>query len=449
MACIKAAWCKNKKLSKQIAGIAPGSPAAHSKIAVGDVLLSINGHAIADVLDYRFHATERKLKLQLQRGDKQYTAKIRKDEYDDLGLEFADGLMDKQTPCQNKCIFCFIDQLPRGLRKPLYFKDDDARLGFLFGNYITLTNLTDHDVQRIIAMRLSPINISVHTTNPALRCTMMGNAHAGDCLRYLHDFAAAGLEINCQLVLCPGINDGDELRRSLHDLLQLPTVKSIAAVPVGLTKHREKLHPLTPFTREQAQQVIDVFNEYQAVGADANPPGVELAPADEFFLLAEQDIPPVEYYGEFRQLENGVGMWALFKDDMLAAIQDNYALRITHYALRIVTGKAAAPLLQFFVDELQKVWHNISIDVQPITNDFLGEHITVAGLLTARDVIAQLVGTDGNPPATVLLPQTMFNHEGVTLDAYTAKDIARELDMPVKVVPCDAQSLIDAISCGE
>ena len=435
MACTKAAWCKNKKLSKQIAGIVPGSPAAHSKIAVGDVLLSINGQAIADVLDYRFHATERKLKLQLQRGDKVYHVKIRKDEYDDLGLEFADGLMDKQTPCQNKCVFCFIDQLPRGLRKPLYFKDDDARLGFLFGNYITLTNLTDHDVQRIIAMRLSPINVSVHTTNPALRCGMMGNPHAGDCLRWLHDFAAAGLELNCQLVLCPGMNDGNELRRSLHDLLQLPTVKSIAAVPVGLTKYRENLHPLQPFTQAQAQAVIET------VGAAITPPGVEICAADEFFLLADQPIPNLDYYGEFRQLENGVGMWALLRDDMLDILH-NLPAEPAARSCVLATGKAAYPLMQFFVDELRKIWHNIDVYVQAITNDFLGEHITVAGLLTAQDVIAQLHGTC----RTVLLPSAMFNHDGVTLDDYIAEDIARELGVTVHVVPNDAQSLIEVLT---
>jgi len=439
----KAAWWPNKKLSKQIAGIAPGSPAAHSKLAVGDVLLSINGNAIHDVLDYRFHAAERKLKLQLQRGEKIYTAKIRKDQYDDLGLDFANGLMDKQTPCKNRCIFCFIDQLPRGLRKPLYFKDDDARLGFLFGNYITLTNLTDHDVQRIIAMRLSPINVSVHTTNPALRCQMMGNPHAGDCLRYLHDFAAAGLELNCQLVLCPGINDGDELRRSLRDLLQLPTVKSIAAVPVGITKHRDGLHPLEPFTCQQAQQVIDIFEEFRT-------PSCELCAADEFFLLAEQLIPDLDYYGDMRQLENGVGMWALLRDDMLDLLQHLPPEPADPRPAILITGIAAAPLMQFFIDELQKVWHNISIEVQAITNDFLGEHITVAGLLTAQDVIAQLqrlsasTAKRGAPPQ-VVLPAAMFNHEGVTLDDYTAEDIARALDMPVHVVANDAQSLIDAL----
>lgn len=431
---------------------------------MGDVLLSINGHAIADVLDYRFYATERKLKLTLQRGEKQYRATIRKAQYDDLGLEFADGLMDKQASCKNKCTFCFIDQLPRGLRKALYFKDDDARLGFLFGNYITLTNLTDHDVQRIITMRLSPINVSVHTTNPVLRCNMMGNPRAGDCLRYLQAFADAGLELNCQLVLCPGINDGDELRRSLRDLLQLPTVKSIAAVPVGLTKHRDKLHPLEPFTREQAKQVIDIFAEFRTSIC-------EVCAADEFFLLAEQDVPPVEYYGDFRQLENGVGMWALFKEDMLAAIEENAQCTMRNAQFILVTGKAAYPLLQFFIDEMRKMWHNrrrelnsdttrlahseatcspqawhnIDIRVQAITNDFLGEHITVAGLLTAKDVIAQVNAQLKPCNATVLLPAVMFNHDDVTLDDYTAEDIAHELDMPVRVVACDAQHLIEVL----
>ena len=406
---------------------------------MGDVLLSINGHPIHDILDYRFHATAPKLKLTLSRNGRTYTTKIKKDEYDDLGLEFEHGLMDDQHACQNNCVFCFIDQLPPGLRDSLYFKDDDARLGFLFGNYITLTNLTQQDVQRIITMRLSPINVSVHTMNPALRCRMMGNARAGEVLQYLTQFAQAGLDLNIQLVLCPGINDGDELRRSLKELLKLPTVKSIAAVPVGLTKFRKDLPPLRPFTRQEAQDVIDIFDEFR----NGQP---ELYPSDEFFLLAKTQIPGVDYYCEFRQLENGVGLWALLKDDMLAVLAENMQCTIQDTQFILATGVVAQPLLQFFVDELRKVWHNIDISVQAITNDFLGEHITVAGLLTAQDVIKQLSDLSGIANCELLLPAAMFNQDGLTLDGMTAEDIAQALEVQVKVVANDAQALLDTLT---
>ncbi|MDR2688057.1 MAG: DUF512 domain-containing protein, partial [Oscillospiraceae bacterium] len=261
-----------------ISSVTPNSPAARVKIAPGDVLLSINDHAIEDVLDYRFYAAERKLKLFLRRGGKEYAIKIRKDEYGDLGLEFADGLMDKQRQCKNRCVFCFIDQLPPGLRESLYFKDDDARLGFLFGNYITLTNLTDREAARIVEMRLSPVNVSVHTMDPALRRRMMGNPRAGESLAYLEKFARAGIDLNIQLVLCPGWNDGEALRFTLRELLKLPTVRSIAAVPVGLTKYREGLAELRPFTKEEANDVITIFEAFRCESA-------ELCASDEFFLL--------------------------------------------------------------------------------------------------------------------------------------------------------------------
>jgi len=429
--------------------------AALKKIACGDNLLRINGHEIHDVLDYRFYAAERRLVLDLQRPNgKQYKVRIRKDEYDDLGLEFAGGLMDAQRHCKNKCVFCFIDQMPPGLRESLYFKDDDARLGFLFGNYITLTNMTDREAARIAGMRLSPVNVSVHTMNPALRCRMMGNPKAGESLAYLDLFARAGIDLNIQLVLCPGWNDGGELRFSLQELCKLPTVRSIAAVPVGLTKHREHLTELRPFTKKEAQAVIDIFNEYRNEN-------IEICCSDEFFLLAERDMPGVEYYGDFRQIENGVGLWASFRQDVLEALAEaqkapfacegggpdgSRRRRLDRGVLTLATGLAAAPLLRFVVDETQKIWHNIHVKVWPVENRFFGARITVAGLLTGRDVIEQLRGV--NLGEMLLLPAAMFNRDGLTLDGMTLEGISRALGVPVKIVKCDASGLLEAIVGG-
>ena len=420
----------------KIVNVIPDSPAAGSKIAAGDVLLSINGHLIEDVLDYRFYAAERKLKLVLLRDKKEFTVKIRKEEYGDIGLQFADGLMDSQRHCKNKCVFCFIDQLPPGLRESLYFKDDDARLGFLFGNYITLTNLTDREAQRIIGMRLSPVNVSVHTMNPALRCRMMGNPRAGESLVYLDQFARAGLDLNIQLVLCPGWNDGEELRFTLRELRKLPTVRSIAAVPVGLTKYRENLTPLRPFTKEEAQNVIAIFDDFRCED-------IEICASDEFFLLAGQDMPGPEYYGEFRQIENGVGLWTSFRGDTLDAIW-NSEFKIRNEAhITIATGIAAAPLLRFLVDECKKIWHNIHINVRPVENRFFGERITVAGLLAGQDIVGQLRGIDLGE--RLLLPAAMFNLDGLTLDGLTIGEISNALGVPVTAVKNDAEEFLKAV----
>jgi len=428
-------------LPAKIVNVIPDSPAARSKIAAGDVLLSINNHAIEDVLDYRFYAAERKLKLVLLRDKKEFAVKIRKDEYDDPGLEFADGLMDSQRHCKNKCVFCFIDQLPPGLRESLYFKDDDARLGFLFGNYITLTNLTDREAQRIIDMRLSPVNVSVHTMNPALRCRMMGNPGAGESLAYLDQFARAGLDLNIQLVLCPGWNDGEELRFTLRELRGLPTVRSIAAVPVGLTKYREGLTELRPFTKTQAQAVIDIFDEMH--NAQCTMHNIELCASDEFFLLAEKEMPNIEYYGEFRQIENGVGLWASFREDLLDAIQNSeFGIRNEAY-VTVATGIAAAPLLRFLVDECKKIWHNIHINVRPVENRFFGERITVAGLLAGQDVVGQLRGADLGE--RLLLPAAMFNRDGLTLDGMTIGEISDALGVPTRAVRNNAEEFLEAV----
>ena len=339
-----------------ITGVAAGSPAARRGIRAGDELLRMNGHDIEDVLDYRFYMGEAALTLTLSREGKKRLLRLHKRPEEDPGLEFATYLMDAQHSCRNRCIFCFIDQLPPGMRESLYFKDDDSRLSFLFGNYVTLTNLSEHEIQRIIAMHISPINISVHTTNPALRCRMMGNRFAGDRLEVMRRFAAAGIRMECQLVLCPGVNDGEELARTMEDLAALaPAVESVAAVPVGLTRYRQGLPALRMYTREEAAAVVrqlEAFGE-RMLAAHGNR---IFYPADEFYLQAGLPVPEDEaYYGDFSQLENGVGMTALLKAQFRRAMEactgEPRGSRLT-----LATGAAARPLLEELAGEAKARW---------------------------------------------------------------------------------------------
>jgi len=420
----------------KIMSVENGSIAARAGIGAGDTITSINGREVNDVLDYRFLISDERLSVALADGS---VHTIKKEQYADIGLEFESYLMDSERTCRNKCVFCFVDQMPPGMRETLYFKDDDSRLSFLFGNYITLTNLTDREASRVIQMRLSPVNVSVHTMDPQLRCRMMGNPHAGECLRYLDRFARAGIDLNIQLVLCPGWNDGEALRFALRELRKLPTVRSIAAVPVGLTKYRENLTELRPFTKEEAMAVIDIFDEFRSES-------IEVCASDEFFLHTGQEMPGVEYYGEFRQIENGVGLWASFRQDVLEAIRNSeFGIR-NETRITIATGVAAEPLLRFLVDEMQKTWHNIHINVRPVENRFFGEHITVAGLLTGRDVVEQLRGESLSE--RLLLPAAMFNRDGLTLDGMTLEEISQALGVPVRAVGNDAEELQRAIVGG-
>ena len=295
-------------MSVSITDVESASYAYNAGIRAGDELVSINGHEIFDFLDYRFFIQSKKLSLELRRYGVASSAKIRKgSEFSDIGLGFETYLMDKQHSCKNKCIFCFIDQMPKGLRDTLYFKDDDSRLSFLFGNYITLTSLSEREAQRIVDMHISPMNISVHTMNPELRVKMMKNPKAGESLKYIKMFSDAGIEMNTQLVLCPGINDGEELRFSLSELAKYtPAVESIAAVPVGVTKFREGLFPLRPYTKEEACEVIDIMDEFNAHFAWFNNGRILAYPSDEFYLIAERDFPSESFYGDYAQLDNGV-----------------------------------------------------------------------------------------------------------------------------------------------
>ncbi len=430
-------------MSVLISDVAKGSYADKKGIKSGDILYSINGNAIEDVLDYRFFIGERRLVLVLERDGKMKRTVIRKKEEDEIGLEFNTYLMDKQRSCKNKCIFCFIDQMPKGMRETLYFKDDDSRMSFLFGNYITLTNITEHEVERIIKMHISPINISVHTTNPELRVKMMNNRRAGDSLKILYKLAEAGVKINCQLVLCPGINDGDELKRSISDLVALhPSVASVACVPVGLTKFRDGLAPLEGYDKDSAIATLDIIEKMGDECVEKLGERIVYA-SDEFYITARRPLPNSQYYGDFDQLDNGVGLCALLEDEFKQAVEmaddNNYKSNCT-----IVTGVAAAPLLTRLVDIAKEKWHNIECDVVPVVNDYFGHKITVAGLLTATDIINQLKGRPLGK--RLLLPVAMFRSEGdITLDDYTAEDIEQALGVKVIKTANDGFELLNAI----
>jgi putative radical SAM enzyme (TIGR03279 family) len=429
----------------EITGVLKGTPAARHGIRVGDKLIAINGNLIVDVLDYRYYLCEKKLVLSLCRDGEEFSVNIKKGEYDDIGLEFETFLMDKKHSCRNKCIFCFIDQLPRGMRDTLYFKDDDSRLSFLQGNYITMTNLSDEDVERIIKMKMSPINISVHTTNPELRVKMLKNPNAAKSLDYLRRFAEAGTEIGCQIVLCRGINDGEELARSMHDLAAYyPAVKSVSIVPAGMTRFREEkgLYPLTPFTKEEAAAVVkqvETFAEYclAAYGTRIFYVG------DELYLEAGLPIPDADYYEEFHQLEDGVGMIASTKQEFFAALEDADADDRAR-EISIATGVAAYPLMCELSEALTKKYPNIKIHVYEIKNHYFGELVTVAGLVTGKDLLEQL---KGKPLGEALyITQNMLRHEGdLFLCGMSIDELSESLGVEICQTSSDGYDVFDAL----
>ncbi len=434
-------------MSVVICSVMKGSPAWRAGIRAEDTLVSINENDIVDVLDYRFYEGEERLTLTyINKKGKQKTVRIRKNEDDELGLIFDSYLMDAQHSCQNKCIFCFIDQMPKGMRDTLYFKDDDSRLSFLFGNYITLTNLTEHEISRIIKMHISPVNISVHTTNPELRCKMMNNRFAGETLGIIKRFDEAGIKMNFQLVLVPGYNDGAELERSLRDLLDFENVLCIASVPVGLTKYRDGLTKIEPFNKKTAGEVIDITEKIAAEALEKRGEKLIFA-ADEFYLKAEREIPGAEYYDDFHQLDNGVGMWALFKKDVNEALE-NYSAPETARDFSCVTGVAAYPLIKWAVDRATNKWHNLSGRVFAIENNFFGEKITVAGLVTGKDIIEQLKGKELG--SELLIPSNMLRFErDLFLDNTSVEDLEKALGVKVKIIEPDGYSFVEAICSDE
>ena len=425
----------------------PNSPADAAGIQAGETLVSLNGNTIMDVLDYRFYETDSRLTVTVRNPQgEERSISIRKGQYETLGLEFETYLMDKQHSCRNKCIFCFIDQLPKGMRESLYFKDDDSRLSFLFGNYITLTNLREHEISRIIKMHISPINVSVHTTNPELRCKMMGNRFAGDSLRHLMRFAEAGVHLNAQLVLCPGINDGPELERTLNDLFALgENLQSIACVPVGLTRYRDSLYPLQPYTRETAEQTLQQIEAFGETFLRERGSRVVYA-SDEFYLMAGRPIPQPEFYEDFAQLENGVGLLSSLREEFQFALEDaeEGGFPQKERKVTMVTGEGAYPFLNRMLDELRGKCDTIECNLVPVRNDFFGGGVNVAGLLTGQDVLAQL--KDRDLGEELLIPSVMLRQQGdVFLDDLSPADLEKAFGVPVHPVHNDGQQMLDAI----
>lgn len=425
-----------------ISSVTPGSSADRCGIKAGDTLVSLNGNDIVDVLDYRFYQLERELTVEYISQEEKYTVNVRKTEYEELGLEFDTYLMDKEHSCHNKCIFCFIDQMPKGMRDTLYFKDDDSRLSFLFGNYITLTNLTQHEIDRIIKMHISPVNVSVHTTNPELRCMMMNNRFAGESLGIIKKFTDAGIVVNCQLVICPGINDGKELSRSISDLEQMG-VSSIAVVPVGLTDHREGLYPLTPFDKSSAKAVIDIVNEFG--DAFVSKLGHRLVfCADELYIKAGLDIPEPDYYEDFPCLDNGVGLIALLRDEFAFALEDEAGDSTLVRNKTIACGESAAGYLKELCDSMHEKFPNVHVNVVPVINDFFGHMINVSGLVVGKDLISQLKGK--NLGCEVLIPVCMLRSgEDVFLDDVTTTQAQQELNTQITAVENSGDALLAAI----
>ncbi|MBS5702845.1 MAG: DUF512 domain-containing protein [Butyricicoccus pullicaecorum] len=430
-------------MASKIVSVDAGSPCARAGIEAGETLLKIDGAPIRDVLDLKFYSYDSRVTLTVEGADGAVRqVRVRKAEGQPLGLNFEHYLMDKMKRCSNRCVFCFIDQLPKGMRETLYVKDDDARLSFLMGNYISMTNLSEEDVQRILRMHISPINISVQTTNPELRVKMLQNRRAGEALALLPRFAGAGITMNCQLVVCEGLNDGEELRRSLHDLEALfPAVNSISVVPFGQTRHREGLYPLKATTPEGAGNILDIVESFAAACLEKH--GTRLAwCGDELYLKAGRPLPDAGYYEDFTQFENGIGMLPLFCEEFRLALPD-YAGR-TPRPFTIATGKAAGPTLAKLIDEARAVCDNLSGKVVEIRNDFFGHGVSVAGLITGQDLAAQLEGRDLGE--RVLISANMLRDGGdVFLDDTTPAEVSARIGVPVVPVEIDGADLLAKI----
>ena len=438
-----------KEKGHLIARIEPGSIAEEMEIEAGDRLLEINGQAVEDVFDYQYLTQDEYVEVLVAKpSGEEWLLEIDKDYEEDLGIIFENGLMDDYRSCSNKCIFCFIDQMPPGMRPTLYFKDDDSRLSFLQGNYVTLTNMSDRDVERIIKYHMSPINISFQTTNPGLRCRMLHNRFAGEALKKVDRFYEAGIEMNGQIVLCKGFNDGEELERSIRDLTRyLPHLKSVSVVPVGLSKYRDGLEPLEPFEREDAKAVIGQIRRWQEKLYPEY--GLHFVHAsDEWYVLAGEELPPEETYDGYLQLENGVGMLRLMMEefeDAMERLSQPGALegRILSGTYSSVTGQISYPYIRRMADRIMERFPDIRILVYPIRNDFFGERITVTGLLTGQDILAQLEGKELGE--ILCLPENLLRSgEHVLLDDITVEEIAGTLQVRTDIVKSSGYDFVDA-----
>lgn len=433
-----------KKHEHIVKSLIPGGIGEELGIEPGDKLLAINGSEIQDVFDYYYYEESEQLLLLIEKPDgEEWELEIEKDEDESLGIEFDQSLMDEYRSCRNKCMFCFIDQMPKGMRETLYFKDDDSRLSFLQGNYITLTNMSDHDVERIVKYRLEPINISFQTTNPELRCKMLHNRFAGEALKKVDILYRGQIEMNGQIVLCKGVNDGEELERTIRDLTgYLPYLKSVSIVPVGLTKYRDGLYPLEPFTKEDAREVLSVIHRWQEKIYQEH--GIHMIHAgDEWYVLAEEEVPEEERYDGYLQLENGVGMMRLLFNEVqeaLSAVTGDERQR----EISLATGRLMYLYIGKILEEIRKKFPNITTHLYAIRNDFFGERITVSGLITGQDLTGQLKGQPLGE--RLLLPCNMLKiGEPVFLDDFTLEEVENSLQVKTDIVKPSGQDLLDAV----
>lgn len=433
-----------KKHEHIVKSLMPGGIGEELGIEPGDKLLAINGNEIQDVFDYYYYEESEQLLLLIEKPDgEEWELEIEKDEDESLGIEFDQSLMDEYRSCRNKCMFCFIDQMPKGMRETLYFKDDDSRLSFLQGNYITLTNMSDHDVERIVKYRLEPINISFQTTNPELRCKMLHNRCAGEALKKVDILYRGQIEMNGQIVLCKGVNDGEELERTIRDLTgYLPYLKSVSIVPVGLTKYRDGLYPLEPFTKEDAREVLSVIHRWQEKIYQEH--GIHMIHAgDEWYVLAEEEVPEEARYDGYLQLENGVGMMRLLFNEVqeaLSAVTGDGRQR----EISLATGRLMYPYIGKILEEIRKKFPNITTHLYAIRNDFFGERITVSGLITGQDLTGQLKGQPLGE--RLLLPCNMLKiGEPVFLDDFTLEEVENSLQVKTDIVKSSGQDLLDAV----
>lgn len=445
-----------------IKAVYPDSIAKEMGIEPGDILLKINDKEIEDIFDYQYLIQDEYIEVLVRKADgEEWLLEIDKEYDEELGVEFENGLMDEYRSCRNKCIFCFIDQMPKGMRDTLYFKDDDSRLSFLQGNYVTLTNMVDKDIERIIRYHLSPINISFHTTNPELRCRMLNNRFAGDALKYVQRLYEAGITMNGQIVLCKGINDGEELERSILDLMSyMPHLESVSVVPVGLTKCREGLFPLEPFKKEDAVLVLNCIHKWQdKIYKEYGTHFVHAS--DEWYILAEEKLPEEERYDGYLQLENGVGMLRLMMEEFNEAMAELSRESGRHSAacpftrtddvqminteeMSVVTGKLAYPYIKKMAEALMERFPQLKIHVYAITNDFFGEMITVSGLLTGQDIIRQLEGKELG--TRILLPQNVLRSgEDYFLDDIKVSDVEKALQVKADIVKSSGHDFVNAI----
>ena len=427
-----------------IKDVLPGSIAEELEISAGDKLLAINDQEIEDVFDYHFLANEEYLTVLIEKPDgEQWELEIEKEYEEDLGIEFEQGLMDEYRSCRNKCIFCFIDQMPKDMRETLYFKDDDSRLSFLQGNYVTLTNMSDHDIDRIVRYHLEPINVSFQTTNPELRCKMLHNRFAGEALKKVDRLYEGGITMNGQIVLCKGINDGEELERSIRDLMKYaPQLQSVSVVPVGLSKYRDGLYPLQPFTKEDAKEVLHIIHKWQKKAYEEF--GIHfIHGGDEWYILAEEELPEEERYDGYLQLENGVGMLRLLMNEFEEGYESLNGDEIDR-EVSVATGFLAYPYIKRMADRIMEKYPKSKLHVYGIRNDFFGELITVSGLITGQDLIGQLKGKALGEK--LLLPCNMLRiEEQDFLDDVTLQDVKDALQVPVDIVKSSGQDFIDAV----